>query len=69
MVRGVNGLCSPSTVMVNFGNRTSRGYARIGNANFGCPVCRGVSSDVEPPGCNFEVQGARVKRVGRLSWA
>jgi len=51
-MRGVNGLCGPSALMVSCGNRTSMGYACIGNANFGCQVCRGVPSDVEPPGCD-----------------
>ena len=48
-MRGENRLCGLSIVMVSFGNKTSMGYAHTGNANFGCPVCRGMSSDVEPP--------------------
>ena len=47
-MRGVNGLCGLSIVMVSCGNRTSMGYACTRNANLGCQVCRGVSSDVEP---------------------
>ena len=51
-MRGENGLCGPSIVMVSFDDRTSMGYARTRNANYGCQVCRDVSSDVEPPGCD-----------------
>jgi len=47
-MRGVNGLCGPSAMMVSFNNKTSMGYAGMRNANYGCQVCMGVSSDVEP---------------------
>ena len=47
-MKGANGLCGQSAMVVSCGNKTSMGYACTRNANLGCQVCRGVSSDVEP---------------------
>ena len=54
-MRGVNGLCGQSAVVVSCGNKTSMGYVSIENANFICQVCRGVSSNMEPPCCDSQV--------------
>ena len=63
-MRGVNGLCGQSTMVVSCGNRKSMGYACIRNANFGCQVCRGLSSDVEPLSL-----GSPSEAFGRSCWA
>jgi len=47
-MRGLNGLCGSTAVMVSCGNMTSMDYRRTRNANSGCQACRGESRDVEP---------------------